>query len=166
MENDFQYGFQEKLVINQPMDVVYQALHKAEEWPNHLPHVVNIKMLYDDSEFQEFLMSVQSTDNSIIHVRSIRRCNNSDYISYFQPNPPDFLKNHMGSWKLTSLNDSTTEVIATHKWNINTLQAKVKFPQPNGLTSEQQVEAVLREHAKFALECWKQILEKGTVYAN
>jgi aromatase len=165
MEDKFQYGFQEKLIINQPINIVYKALHKAEEWPKHLPHVVDIKMLYDDGEFQEFLMSVRSTDNNMINVRSIRRCNNSDFISYFQPTPPDFLKNHMGSWKLTSIDDSTTEVVATHKWNVNTLQAKVKFPLHKGAV-EQQVETVLREHAKFALDCWKQILEREAAYAN
>ena len=89
----FKFSIEHKEVIRCPKKDVHNALFNLSPWPNVLPHVNNIEILYDDGTFQEFLMDVKGENGDLIKVRSIRKCL-EDTIDFFQPTPPIFLKHH------------------------------------------------------------------------
>jgi hypothetical protein len=141
--------------IDRPLDVVFEALLDAAAWPKLLPHVKGIDMLYDDREYQEFIMHVASS-TGLLAVRSIRRCVLNSTIDFFQPTPPAFLRHHGGGWIFRALPGGATEVETFHRWNLNHEVAQKTFsgPRPYG----DQVRELLLEHACFALDCWRDLL--------
>ncbi len=155
----FDYACEETLIIHRPRKEVYLALHNMKCWPEYLPHVKNIDVIYDDGKYQEFLMEVLSEQGDLLKVRSIRKCIQESLILFFQPIPPEFLQHHTGGWKLIELDHSNCEVITYHKWNLRDDIAKKKFPSSTGISTQQQVKNLLRNHAKLALETWKNVLE-------
>lgn len=148
------------MAINCSASQVYEALHHLEKWETYLPHIEKIEILYDDGMYQEFIMHVVSKDEKLLQVRSARRCNNIDEIRYFQPKPPEFLKAHSGSWKISSLTESSCELKAAHSWEINEEVAQKCFPDHTG-SIKSTISSLLEEHALFAMKTWKDVLESG-----
>ena len=144
-----------KAVIDRPLDVVYDALLDVAAWPKLLPHVKAIDVLYDDREYQEFIMHVESS-TGLLKVRSIRHCLSSGTIDFFQPTPPAFLRHHCGGWTFRALPNGSTEVETFHRWNLNEEVAQKTFSGPKPYRD--QVRDLLLEHACFALDCWRNIL--------
>lgn len=147
-------------VIARPLEVVYQALYDMRAWPQHLPHVQEIEVRYDDGQYQEFLMAVQS-DERYLRVRSVRNCQ-ENLIEWFQPEPPDFLAHHGGTWRFRSLPDGSTEITATHAWNLDADIAPRAFMPTASRTTEQQVYDLLLGHAELAIGTWRRVLEAAT----
>jgi acyl carrier protein len=145
------------LVIACPVEKAYQAIYQMEKWPENLPHVKRIETLYNDGVYQEFLMDVHS-DSGLIKVRSIRRCTSNDSITFFQPNPPAFLKHHCGGWKFIPFGNEC-KVTTWHQWNLHPSKATEIFPSQDGKTTKQRVENTLLSHAELALQTWKKVLE-------
>jgi acyl carrier protein len=150
------------LEINCNVDTAYRALFELAGWTTHLPHVNAVTVLYDDGTFQEFLMNVASPAGQI-KVRSIRRCSEG-LIEFFQPQPPKFLRHHSGGWRFQALSDNRCRVATFHRWNLEPEPAKQAFPAA-AKTTEQQVEELLLEHAKVALNTWKDRIEAGQLTA-
>ncbi len=147
----------EQIVVNAPVGEVYQALLQVQDWPAQLPHVERIDVIYDDGRFQEFYMTVRSADGHTIRVRSIRRCREGE-ILFFQPQPPAYLARHSGGWKFESKGLRQCVVTTYHEWTLNDTAADV-FPATGSQTIAEQVERVLRDHARLALSSWKSIIE-------
>lgn len=150
------------LEINCSAEEAYRAIYELEKWPEKLPHVKRIEVLYNDGVYQEFLMDVQS-ETGMIYVRSIRRCLAEEGITFFQPQPPKFLKHHCGGWNFRKQGDSCL-VTTWHQWNLERPKAQEIFPIKNGLLTESQISRLLLSHAEVALNTWKTVLEG--VYAN
>ena len=146
---NYEGSLETKLIINKPSNEVYTALHDLSKWTIYLPHVEKIDILYDDGKYQEFIMHVISNNDTILKVRSVRKCNLVNHISYFQPEPPGFLLHHAGEWNINTLSPNETELIAKHFWNKNEAAAR------------DDIEELLTSHANFAMSNWKQILESG-----
>lgn len=149
----FQYSCSTEEVIRASREDVYRALFDMRDWPNRLPHVQAIDVLYDDGQYQEFRMDVQSRDG-ILKVRSIRNCRGPDRIDFFQPEPPDFLLHHAGGWHLQETEEGFCRVTATHHWNPKPDAGQA----PGGRTTGDYTDLLLG-HAKSTLGCWKRILE-------
>jgi len=156
----FAFRCQTSEVFECNINVVYNALFAMEEWDNLLPHVKAIETLYNDGKYQEFRMTVESAKGDI-SVRSVRRCEPSTAIDFFQPDPPAYLKHHAGGWRLTPVSDQRCNVVTFHHWNINDEVAAKVFNETRSRYAEQIAE-ILLGHARYALSCWKQILETGT----
>ncbi|MCD6047055.1 MAG: hypothetical protein K0S08_702 [Gammaproteobacteria bacterium] len=157
----FKYGFEEEIAIKRPWLDVYSALHNLKAWPEYLPHVKKIDLIYDDGHYQEFRMHVTSTNGDILSVRSIRKCDqNSKEIQFFQPEPPEYLKHHCGGWRFVE-KDGACHVTTYHKWNLKNEIAEDEFPSNEKESTAEQVEKILKNHAKLALSTWKVILEEG-----
>jgi acyl carrier protein len=160
-EGGFAFRCETSEVFERNVDVVYNALFAMEEWDKLLPHVKAIETLYNDGKYQEFRMTVESAKGDI-KVRSVRRCEASTAIDFFQPDPPAYLKHHAGGWRLTPIGDQRCNVVTFHHWNINDAVATDVFHDaPSGYA--EQIAEILLGHARYALKCWKQILETGTV---
>jgi acyl carrier protein len=147
----------EQIVVHAPWAEVYDGLLHVEAWPSLLPHIDRIDVVYDDGRYQEFWMTVRSTDGSTIRVRSIRRCGDRE-ILFFQPEPPRYLARHSGGWKFEPVGDRQSIVTTYHEWVLNDRVDDV-FPATTDETTEAQVARVLRDHARLALGSWKSIIE-------
>jgi acyl carrier protein len=155
----FDHALNEDATIAAPLDAVYQALFDAGSWPQKLPHVRNINMLYDDGVYQEFDMEVEGNNGTVMLIRSVRRCQ-PQHIRFFQPAPPKFMAHHCGEWILHPLQEGLTHVVTRHEWRLVD-NAGEFFPYRDGATPARRVHAWLAEHARFALKCWKSHFEGG-----
>lgn len=154
----FDHRCEARAVILRPRVDVYRALHRLEDWTRHLPHVVGLDVLYDDGRYQEFKMRVASK-TGVLEVRSIRDCDGVSSIDFFQPEPPPYLLHHAGGWRFSELGDGEhTEVLTFHEWRLRDEVARAQLDPSKG-PYEEQVKAILLEHAKAALDNWKRVLE-------
>ena len=163
-DKGFEFNCQTSIVIDREVETVYQALFHLQDWPKLLPHVKQVNVLYDDGNYQEFTMTVLSEkDAGALRVRSVRLCDaDKRQIGFFQPEPPPFLKHHAGGWQFIPLTDKQCQVITFHNWNLNHEKSADIFGQDES-NYEQRVSSLLLNHANFALENWKRILETDTV---
>jgi aromatase len=107
-------------------DAVYAVLADAARWPDVLPHCESLQIVYDDAQYQEFLMRVR-TPRAVETFRSIRRCNPDELsIHYFQPEPPAVLRTHHGSWQVRSA-PGGAEVIAQHRIELDSRACAAAF---------------------------------------
>lgn len=158
----FEFHCETSIIIERDAQTAYQALFNLEKWSKLLPHVQTVKILYDDGRYQEFTMTVISEkDAGTLTVRSVRLCDEEKgEIGFFQPEPPDFLTHHAGGWRFIPLGDQTCQVVTFHNWNLNEEKATKIFP---GEDYSERVADLLLNHANFALDNWKKILESQSV---
>lgn len=136
----------------------YQVVFDVADWPNQLPHVQCIDVLYNDGQYQEFLMTVRSdTSGSPLTVRSVRNCR-AGIIEFFQPEPPPFLAHHGGIWRFRQLPTGDTDVEVAHVWNLEPEVAADTFPASASCTTEAQVSAMLAGHSRLTLSSWQRVL--------
>jgi hypothetical protein len=160
----FEHRCVQTALIDAPRELVEQSLHAVEAWPRHLPHVLEIDVKYDDGQYQEFIMVVASdTDGKPLRVRSIRNCREHE-IEFFQPEPPPFLRHHGGIWRFED-SDGGCSVTVTHVWNLDEAQAARIYPATEAATTADQVERMLANHSRLALETWTAILEASPTEA-
>ena len=150
MAEGYQHRCGLRLEMGCSAEAAYQGLWRMAQWPQILPHVKSVDVLYDDGRFQEFLMAVES-EQGLLHVRSVRRCEPGVGIRFFQPVPPRFLKHHAGGWRFRSLAPGRCEVTTFHCWNLP--------DHANGELTAQSARKLLTEHARLALQVWKRHLE-------
>lgn len=154
----FDFNCVETLTISCPVDRVYNALFKVSEWPQHLPHVQEIELTYDDGRYQEFWMTVASeTDGSPLRVRSIRNCRHRE-IEFFQPQPPRFLRHHAGIWRFLPDGKGGCTAEVTHLWNLEPRIAGEVYPATSDRSTEEQVADMLAGHSRLALASWRDVL--------
>ncbi|MGH3936352.1 MAG: SRPBCC family protein [Pseudonocardiaceae bacterium] len=165
----FDYRCTETVVIARDAEAVRRALHDVAEWPRWLPHVLELDVRYDDGQYQEFFMTVDS-EGRTLRVRSIRNCRR-DLIEFFQPEPPAFLRHHAGCWRIRPLNldaagQDRTEVSATHVWNLEPDRAAELYPATAQRSTAQRVTDVLAGHSRLALDTWQRVLAPPTSAAT
>lgn len=152
----FAHSCTETAVFPVPVDRAYRALFDLTQWERLLPHILRLDVLYDDGQYQEFLMTVKAEkDGSPLSVRSVRNCT-LGVIEFFQPEPPAFLRHHGGIWRFRPDGDQT-EVTITHVWNLNP-QAAEFFPADAEGSTEQKVESTLAGHSRITLQTWQGLL--------
>lgn len=136
----------------------YRALFDLTHWERLLPHILSIDVVYDDGQYQEFLMTVKSeTDGSPLTVRSVRNCT-PGVIEFFQPDPPPFLLHHGGIWRFRPLGESATEITITHVWNLHPERAAQTFPSDGAGSTEEKVGRTLAGHSRITLDVWQSLL--------
>ena len=138
-------------------DRVYAALFKLSRWPEFLPHVKAVDVMYDDGKYQEFVMHVAS-ETGDLKVRSIRRCCEQTGIRFFQPEPPPYLISHFGGWTFESDSQGGCKLKTYHRWVTKT-QAALNTFKDTEVPVAMQIKRVLLDHAKLALSRWKEVLE-------
>lgn len=159
-KKDFEFYYETTVIIDCPTEIVYQALVYLEDWPNLLPHIKSIEVLYDDRRYQEFTMTVDSgTSAGDLTVRSMRLCDRANLeIRLFQAEPPAFLKHHAGGWKLTPLPENKCQVILFHLCNLNHPVAEKIFGNA-GKPYQEILSGLLEKHVEEVMDNWKHILE-------
>ena len=126
-------------------------------WPDRLSYVHDARLTYDDGQYQEFAMDLDGDHGRVISIRSVRRCE-ADHIAYFQPQPAGFLKYHCGDWFIRPLTPTATHLTLAKRWT-RSERTEAHFRPLNGLSSAQQVSALLGVQTHRALAAWKRYLE-------
>ncbi len=158
LKPSFEGKIEANLEISCTPEEAYRAIYEMHKWPEKLPHVKRIEILYNDGVYQEFLMDVESSNSEMIQVRSIRRCVPDEGIVFFQPTPPKFLKHHCGGWSFQKL--ATGCCVKTwHQWNLEPQKAKELFPTKDNISTNDRISSLLLTHAELALSTWKERLE-------
>lgn len=155
----FSHSFEEHIDISATPKDLYNALYQMRDWPKYLPHVKKIDVIFDDGQYQEFWMRVDSPKGEL-NVLSMRNCKNNKII-FYQPRPPDFLLHHAGCWNFIPLDNNKCRLKTFHTWDINQNVAAGLFPSKDYINTEKQIEILLKDHAKFTIESWKKVFEEG-----
>lgn len=115
------FGFSEEVHIAAPASAVYNFLHRADLWPDRLPHVAALDLqpapaseLTAGAEVQTMTMQTTGHDRSTHSTRSIRLCFPNERIVYKQTAVPRPLRAHSGEWRLVPA-DGGVDVVARHQ---------------------------------------------------
>lgn len=145
---------EESIVINSNLNKVYEAFLDLEYWQEILPDVLDVKILYDDGQNQEFLMTVdRPTGNETI--RGIRYCFNNSSLELFQPVPPPGVKKMVGKWNFIDKKDA---VIVNAKRNFELMSSD---KNDNIGEKTEAFAKKLRNYLSTNLELFKNAIEKG-----
>jgi hypothetical protein len=156
-QEDFKEKLVEKIIILAPAEDVRLLLFNIKEWLHFLPHVLDVRLNYDDGLYQEFTMGLRIDTDKTVSVRSVRRCH-SGQIAFFNPEPAGFLEHHCGKWLTRSLARNVTHLTAIQCWRRST-KSETQMPARNGMSSKQRVFDLLRQHARMELTLLKNSLE-------
>lgn len=118
---DLLFTFTDEVDIPGPAEEVYAFLHRADLWPERLPHVARLGLTTvpasdatAGAEVQTLEMDTRTADGSVHTTRSVRLCFPHERIVYKQTTVPRALLAHSGEWLLTGSPDGTTRVTARH----------------------------------------------------
>jgi aromatase len=137
---------------------VYAVLADAAQWPDVLPHCESLQMVYDDAQYQEFLMRVR-TPRGAETFRSIRRCNADDLsIHYFQPEPPAVMRTHHGSWQVRSA-PGGAQVIGQHSIQLDGDACVAAFGEVDTLAHKRRIKALVVANSGATIEACTRWLE-------
>ena len=140
----------ESIVINRDVATVYSAFSSLEFWQQVLTDILDVKVRYNDSHHQEFLMTVQRPKGPET-IRGIWFCKPNRSIELFQPEPPPGFKRMTGVWTFEEANGGT-QVSVKRQFEL--------LPSDSGPTTE-EVAAKLREFLQRNLNLFKAQLEYG-----
>ncbi|EIS1474296.1 hypothetical protein LY554_003972 [Salmonella enterica] len=136
-------------------EAFYSLLADIHQWPDILPHCHDVKVIYEDARYQEFVMEIGSE-----HFRSIRQCDRDTLtISYFQPEPPAMLKNHSGRW-LVRASAKGTKLIAEHSVHIDPERCNILFSDDNIQRNKQRIKALIMKNSQATIDAFCQRLHK------
>ncbi|WP_338693487.1 aromatase/cyclase [Streptomyces sp. Q6] len=118
------FSFTDEVEIDGPADEVYAFLHRADLWPDRLPHVARLELgttpageATAGAEVQTLEMDTAAADGTVHTTRSVRLCfpgETTARIVYKQTTVPRPLLGHSGEWTVTAGADGRTRVIARH----------------------------------------------------
>lgn len=144
--------------------IIYEAFSNINLWGKILSHCDKMEIIYNDSKYQEFLMEIPLKNGRTNKVRSIRNCNKNEFsISYFQPDPPDILKTHYGSWKFVSEKGGTS-IISEHIADINIKEANEFFQDTNLMAIKKTIKDLIVKNSETTIESIQQwLIEKHNI---
>ncbi|HEY6793960.1 MAG TPA: aromatase/cyclase [Kineosporiaceae bacterium] len=95
---DLVFAFEDEVRLRGPAPAAYDFVHRADLWPDRLPHVARVELSEDDERVQDLLMDTVTRDGGSHRTRSVRLCLPPDRIVYKQLRTPEVLIGHSGSW--------------------------------------------------------------------
>lgn len=137
----------------------YSLLSDIHKWPDILPHCTDVKVIYEDAKYQEFVMEIIG-DSGNEHFRSIRQCDRDTLtISYFQPEPPALLKKHSGRWVMQA-RGGRTEIIVEHSIHIDSERCSVLFSDDDIKRNKQRIKALILKNSQSTIDACCHWLQK------
>ncbi|GAA4545556.1 aromatase/cyclase [Amycolatopsis samaneae] len=92
------FAFDDAVLVRAPLEIVYDFLYAAAEWPERLPHVAGLDLTEDVENIQRMAMETRTRDGSTHTTESIRICFPGERIVYKQLVPPSLMTAHTGEW--------------------------------------------------------------------
>ncbi|MDH6132416.1 aromatase [Kitasatospora sp. MAA4] len=93
-------SFEDSVDIEAPAQEVYDFLHRADLWPQRLPHVSRLDLTEEQPNVQTVRMDTRATDGTVHTTESVRVCFPPDRIVYKQVKVPELMAAHTGRWTL------------------------------------------------------------------
>ncbi|MEU1852698.1 aromatase/cyclase [Streptomyces sp. NPDC019990] len=91
--------FEDSVHVDGPAERVYEFLHRADLWPQRLPHVDRLELTEDEPGVQIMAMGTRTADGSVHTTESVRVCFPEDLrIVYKQTATPALMSAHTGCW--------------------------------------------------------------------
>lgn len=111
---DLLFSFTDEVEIDGPAKAVHAFLHRADLWPERLPHVTRLDLetapangAGEGVEQQTLEMDTLSPDGSVHTSRSVRLCFADERIVFQQTSVPRPLRAHGGVWTVVPDGDRT-----------------------------------------------------------
>ncbi|MFF4159187.1 aromatase/cyclase [Streptomyces sp. NPDC001678] len=82
---------------------VYAFLHRAEDWPDRLPHVSRVALEEPAADLQILEMDTVTADGTAHTTKSVRVCFPRSRIVYKQTRVPALMAAHTGEWRLEEM---------------------------------------------------------------
>ncbi len=142
----------ETVIINRPVSVVYEAFRDLSVWKRVLPDVLDVTLIYESPEHQEFLMTVRRPKGAET-IRGIRFCQRNARLELVQPQPPPGFRRMSGVWQFRETS-AGTEVTASRSFE---LAPVVVASEPRGST--ESVGEMIRGYLRANLNHFKHALE-------
>ncbi|MEV8504784.1 aromatase/cyclase [Actinoplanes sp. NPDC051475] len=102
------FSFTDEVTIAAPTRDVYDFLHRADLWPDRIPHVRRLTLttaeageMFAGAETQTLDMETLAPDGTAHTTRSIRLCFDGELIVFKQTTVPRPLLAHNGTWTLS-----------------------------------------------------------------
>ncbi|GHC88103.1 SRPBCC family protein [Streptomyces flavofungini] len=99
----------ESVTVDAPVQAVYQAFADLDRWPQILPDVVAVNVIYFDGYHQEFTMTVDRPAGPET-VKGVRYCRPPAELELFQSTTPPGLARMNGRWAFEETGGRTTVV--------------------------------------------------------
>ncbi|MER5873468.1 aromatase/cyclase [Streptomyces sp. NPDC002044] len=110
---DVLFSFTDTATLSCSAERAYAFIHRADQWPDLLPHVRRVTLRTDSAGVQDLEMDTLTADGSAHTTRSVRVCVPGELIAYKQVVPPRLLLGHSGRWEFTGTADGAV-VTAEH----------------------------------------------------
>ncbi|MFJ9937422.1 aromatase/cyclase [Streptomyces virginiae] len=112
---DLVFSFSDTVTLDCTAQEAYAFVHRADLWPERLPHVGRVELTEDAAGVQEMEMDTVTADGAAHTTRSVRVCRPGERIAYKQLVPPRLLLGHSGVWEFTDSGAGTgARVTAEH----------------------------------------------------
>ncbi|MFB7174371.1 SRPBCC family protein, partial [Streptomyces sp. NPDC056254] len=98
---DLVFSFSDTVTLDCTAQEAYAFVHRADLWPERLPHVGRVELTEDAAGVQEMEMDTVTADGAAHTTRSVRVCRPGERIAYKQLVPPRLLLGHSGVWEFT-----------------------------------------------------------------
>ncbi|WP_030766488.1 aromatase/cyclase [Streptomyces sp. NRRL F-2664] len=98
---DLVFSFSDTVTLDCTAEEAYAFVHRADLWPERLPHVGRVELTEDAAGVQEMEMDTVTADGTAHTTRSVRICRPGERIAYKQLVPPRLLLGHSGVWEFT-----------------------------------------------------------------
>jgi aromatase len=95
---DLLLSFSDSVTVDSLAQPVYDFLHRAQDWPDRLPHVSRLSLREPTQNIQSMEMDTRAPDGSTHTTRSVRVCFPPHSIVYKQTTPPPLMAAHVGRW--------------------------------------------------------------------
>lgn len=102
---ELELEFEDSVVIDGPLSLVYAFLYEAGKWSERLPHVASVSLREDSPGLQYLEMETHAKDGSTHTTASVRVCFTDSRILYKQLVLPGLLSLHTGCWTLRHTDD-------------------------------------------------------------
>ncbi|MGW1379664.1 aromatase/cyclase [Streptomyces sp. NPDC002446] len=132
--DDLVLSFEDSVRINGPVELVFDFLYRAADWPELVPHVDRLDLVEDEPGVQVMSMDTRTPDGSVHTTESVRVCfPHAGRIVYKQTTTPALMSAHTGEWSIVP--DETGVTV---------------FSQHSVVLREEAIEQVLGQGADIA----------------
>ncbi|MFJ9646100.1 aromatase/cyclase [Streptomyces sp. NPDC101206] len=100
--DDLELSFEDSVRVDAPAELVYEFLHRVQDWPERIPHVSRLDVTEPEPGVQVMSMDTLTADGRSHTTESVRVCfPQARRIVYKQTATPLLMAAHTGEWSLT-----------------------------------------------------------------
>lgn len=153
-------SFADELLVDGPLDAVYDFIHQSDAWPERVPHVSRLELREKPGGLQFMEMDTRSADGSVHTTESVRICFPGERIVYKQTRVPPIMNAHVGTWTFRSTPQGTV-VTSSHTVVIKPEAATELLGHDATIADvRERVHAALSANSTTTMRCAKEHVER------